>query len=250
VVDIDALDYNDPLLCSDYISDIYKNMLKQEKRCTLDPDYMTGQPVITKGMRAILLDWLVDVHLRYNFHPESLYLTTYIIDRYLQTTQVNRKKLQLVGIAAFYIAIKYEEIFLASTDDLLYLTENSYEINEFIQMEAKILKALDFSLSRPTSIHFLRRISKAASADIEQHTFARYLTEIALIEYSLLSYLPSQIAAAASLISLKIFDKSWTPTLQYYSSYSEDSLKPVARQIAKLAWKSWTSKYQVRKCIV
>lgn len=32
VVDIDALDCNDPLLCSDYICDIYRNMLQQEVR--------------------------------------------------------------------------------------------------------------------------------------------------------------------------------------------------------------------------
>jgi hypothetical protein len=34
-------------------------------------------------MRAILLDWIVDVHNKYKMVPETLQLTVQIIDRYL-----------------------------------------------------------------------------------------------------------------------------------------------------------------------
>ena len=47
-------------------------------------------------MRAILVDWLVDVHLKFKLMPETLFLTTNLIDRFLEAKQVTRKHLQLV----------------------------------------------------------------------------------------------------------------------------------------------------------
>jgi cyclin B len=44
-------------------------------------------------MRAILVDWLIGVHLKFKLVPESLYLTVNLIDRYLEKEQVNRQKL-------------------------------------------------------------------------------------------------------------------------------------------------------------
>ena len=61
-------------------------------------------------MRAILIDWLIEVHQRLMLMPETLYLTVYIIDQYLSMETVRRKDLQLVGVSAMLIACKYEEI--------------------------------------------------------------------------------------------------------------------------------------------
>lgn len=54
-------------------------------------------------MRAILIDWLVDVHLKFKLMPETLYLTTNLIDRFLETKQVTRKHLQLVSFLLYYL---------------------------------------------------------------------------------------------------------------------------------------------------
>lgn len=62
-------------------------------------------------MRAILIDWLVEVHLKFKLVPETLYLTVNLIDRYLERVEVMRDKLQLVGVTAMLIASKYEEIY-------------------------------------------------------------------------------------------------------------------------------------------
>lgn len=35
-------------------------------------------------MRAILIDWLVDVHLKYRMIPETLFITVSLIDKYLE----------------------------------------------------------------------------------------------------------------------------------------------------------------------
>lgn len=73
-------------------------------------DYMGLQTDINTKMRSILIDWLIDVHRKFELMPETLYLTVNIIDRYLSTRIVSRRELQLVGISSMVIASKYEEV--------------------------------------------------------------------------------------------------------------------------------------------
>ncbi len=44
---------------------------------------MDKQIDINEKMRAILIDWLIEVHLKFKLVAESLYLTINLIDRYL-----------------------------------------------------------------------------------------------------------------------------------------------------------------------
>ena len=90
-------------------------------------------------MRSILVDWLIEVHLKFKLVPESLYLTINIIDRYLEKEQVNRQKLQLVGVTAMLIACKYEEIYPPIVKDFVYITDNAYTKEEILEQERKML---------------------------------------------------------------------------------------------------------------
>jgi cyclin B len=69
------------------------------------PNYTEKQADINERMRSILVDWLVDVHLKFKLRSETLFLTVHIIDRYLSKEQTTRNKLQLVGVTAMLIAI-------------------------------------------------------------------------------------------------------------------------------------------------
>lgn len=73
-------------------------------------DYMDNQLEINVKMRMILMDWLIEVHRKFELMPETLYLTVNIVDRYLSMKVVRKRELQLVGISAMLIASKYEEI--------------------------------------------------------------------------------------------------------------------------------------------
>lgn len=66
--------------------------------------YMKKQPDITHSMRAILVDWLVEVGEEYKLQNETLYLAVNYIDRFLSSMSVLRGKLQLVGTAAMLLA--------------------------------------------------------------------------------------------------------------------------------------------------
>ena len=73
-------------------------------------------------MRAILVDWILEVHHKFELMPETLYLTMYIIDQYLSLQPVLRRELQLVGVSAMLIACKYEEIWAPEVHRKLFIS--------------------------------------------------------------------------------------------------------------------------------
>ena len=68
-------------------------MLKTEKDFISRGGYMTKQSDINEKMRAILIDWLIEVHLKFKLLPETLFLTVNLIDRYLEKEDIPRTKL-------------------------------------------------------------------------------------------------------------------------------------------------------------
>ncbi|XP_074850364.1 G2/mitotic-specific cyclin-B1 [Carettochelys insculpta] len=233
VKDVDADDGADPNLCSEYVKDIYSYLRDLEKQQFVRQKYLAGQEV-TGNMRAILIDWLIQVQMKFRLLPETMYMTAAIIDRYLQDNSVSKNMLQLVGVTAMFIASKYEEMYPPEIGDFAFVTDHTYTKYQIKQMEMKILKALDFALGRPLPLHFLRRASKIGEVDLEQHTLAKYLMELSLVDYEMVHYPPSQIAAAAFCLSLKVLGGGeWTPTLQHYMTYTETALHPVMQHMAK-----------------
>ena len=108
-------------------------------------------------MRAILVDWLVDVNWKSNHQASTLWLCVNIIDRFLERVQVARTKLQLVGVTAFLLASKFEEIYPPEVMTCIALTDYHYEREEVLSMEKEILAAIDYQVCVPTGYHFLAR---------------------------------------------------------------------------------------------
>ncbi|KAJ8247889.1 hypothetical protein GJAV_G00251730 [Gymnothorax javanicus] len=233
VEDIDEGDADLPQLCSEYVKDIYAYLRTLEVQQSIRPHYMQGYE-INERMRALLVDWLIQVHSRFQLLQETLYMTIAIMDRFLQVQPVSRRKLQLVGVTAMLIASKYEETYAPEVGDFVYITDNAFTKAQIREMEMLILRDLDFQLGRPLPLHFLRRASKAGSADAEKHTLAKYLMELTLMDYDMLHYHPSEIAAAALCLSQLVLDgQKWSATQQHYSTYDEAHLRPIMQLIAK-----------------
>lgn len=103
---------------------------------------MEQQPEINDKMRAILIDWLIEVHLKYRLHTETLYITVRIIDMFLSKMAVSKGRLQLVGVAALFIAAKYEEIYPPEIKDFVFITDRAYSKEDVLEMEFMILSTL------------------------------------------------------------------------------------------------------------
>ena len=78
-------------------------------------------------MREILIDWLIDVHMKFKLKEDTLFIAINIIDRYLEIKPVSRLKLQLLGITSLFIACKYEEVYtVQKIKDLVYVCDQAY----------------------------------------------------------------------------------------------------------------------------
>ncbi|XP_040195759.1 G2/mitotic-specific cyclin-B1 isoform X2 [Rana temporaria] len=233
VKDVDEDDADNPMLCSDYVKDIYCYLRDLEAERAVRPDYLKGKE-ITGNMRAILVDWLVQVHLRFKLLQETMFMTVSILDRFLQVNPVPKKSLQLAGVSAMFIASKYEEIYCPTIGDFSFVTDHTFTKSQIRNMEMQILTILNFDIGKPLPLHFLRRASKIGEVDAALHTLAKYLIELSMVDYEMVHFPPSQVAAAAFCLSQKVLDGGeWTPTLQHYMGYSESSLIPVMRHLAK-----------------
>lgn len=109
ILDIDESDKDNHLAAVEYVDDMY-SFYKEVEKESQPQMYMHIQTDMNEKMRAILIDWLLEVHIKFELNPETLYLTVNIIDRFLSVKAVPKRELQLLGISALLIASKYEEI--------------------------------------------------------------------------------------------------------------------------------------------
>lgn len=233
VRDVDADDYNNPMLCSEYVKDIYKYLRTLEVEQNVRQNFLQGQEV-TGNMRAILMDWLVQVSIKFRLLQETMYMTVAIIDRFLQDNPVPKKQLQLVGVTAMFLAAKYEEMYPPEISDFAFVTDHAYTPAQIREMERNILKVLKFQLGRPLPLQFLRRASKIHEVTAEQHTLAKYLLELTMVDYDMVHFPPSMLASAALALTIKILDAGeWDATLTHYMDYTSESLVPAMAHIAK-----------------
>ncbi|KAL7527080.1 hypothetical protein ACHAXR_001786, partial [Thalassiosira sp. AJA248-18] len=223
-------------------------------------DYMSRQPHITIEMRRILMDWLLEVAEEYKLSTEALWLSVALVDRSLAcsyaaaaapgsndddddgTTATNtsdkkkeneksaaaaemivqKDKLQLVGCACTLLASKLIEITPPHVDDMVYISDKTYDRKEILAMEARVCNALKFNLNFRTPYHYVDRFLRAShvscesfsaggssyasfslssSANNPQNVLLKklvfYLLDLAVLEYKLVSKQPSLVTAAA-----------------------------------------------------
>jgi hypothetical protein len=207
IENMDIEDEGDPLMVSEYVYEILDYMKELELKTMPNPNYIDQQKELQWRMRGVLIDWLLEVHTRFHLLPETFYLTVNIIDRFLSCKVVQLERLQLVGITAMFIASKYEEVLSPHVGNFKHVADDGFSEQEILSAERYILATLNYDLSFPNPMHFMRRISKADNYDIQTRTLAKYLLEITLLDHRFLAFRPSVNAAASMHLARVILEK-------------------------------------------
>ncbi|KAF8591142.1 hypothetical protein K439DRAFT_1328105 [Ramaria rubella] len=224
---VDDIDAYDTTMVAEYADDIFEYMGVLEEESMPGERYVDGQGEINWEMRQTLVDWLLQVHLRYHLLPETLWIAVNIVDRFLTKRVVSLVKLQLVGVTAMFIAAKYEEILAPSVDEFVFMTENGYQKDEILKGERIILQTLDFRISSYCSPYsWVRKISKADDYDLQTRTLSKFLMEVTLLDYRFLRVKPSMVAAVGMYSARRMLGGDWNEAFVYHSGFIEAQLRP------------------------
>lgn len=248
IKDLDTEDLEDPLMVAEYATEIFEYLHDLECKTIPNPHYMNHQDDLEWKTRGILVDWLIEVHTRFHLLPETLFLAVNIIDRFLSEKVVQLDRLQLVGITAMFIAAKYEEVLSPHVENFKRIADDGFSEAEILSAERFVLGTLNYDLSYPNPMNFLRRVSKADNYDIQSRTVGKYLMEISLLDHRFMLYRPSHIAAGAMYLARLMLDRGeWVScatylspgipannltqdaTLAYYAGYTEEEVEPVVK---------------------
>lgn len=253
-IDDDDEDILDITMVTEYAPEIFNYLHELENKLLPNPNYMLIQDELKWEMRSVLIDWVVQVHSRFNLLPETLFLTINYIDRFLSKRKVSLSRFQLVGAVALFIAAKYEEINCPTVQEVAFMADNAYSIDEFLKAERFMIDVLEFDMGWPGPMSFLRRTSKADDYDYESRTLAKYFLEITIMDSKFVSSPPSWLAAGSHYLARKILNKgNWTELHVFYSGYTEVQLIPLAEVLlyncknAKTNHKAIFEKYQDRR---
>eukprot|EP00435_Cladocopium_sp_Y103_P014104 s1122_g3.t1 len=220
-----------------------------------------GQQDINGKMRAILVDWLVEVHMKYRLRPETLFLAVNLIDRYMSLLPVLRRRLQLLGVVAMFVAAKFEEIDPPKATDFVYITDNTYSKEELFQMECNMLSTLEFQVVAPTAAHFVNQFVKANSCENPRHAeVIKYIMELALLDLRMIRpwadgkvlhrHRPSHLVAAAVLLSNELFGRAmpWPEHMVQISRHTDAELRVCCEELRQLVRQAPSQQLQaVRK---
>ncbi|XP_047329930.1 cyclin-A2-1-like [Impatiens glandulifera] len=239
-------DDHNPLEVADYVEDIYHYYWAMEAQSQSLVNYMEMQVEITPQMRGILINWLIEVHLKFGLMQETLYLTVSLFDKFLSLVTMKRNEMQLVGLTVLLLASKYEDFYHPSVSDLIDIAE-SYTCDQMLAMEKLILNKLMFRLNIPTAYVFMLRFLKAAQSDSKLEHLSFYLCELCLVEYEALKFKPSLICASAIYVARRTMQivPAWNPLLENHTRYKETQLRDCARMILKFHKAIETSALQV-----
>uniref|UniRef100_A0A673GL77 G1/S-specific cyclin-E1 n=1 Tax=Sinocyclocheilus rhinocerous TaxID=307959 RepID=A0A673GL77_9TELE len=189
--------------------DVWNNLLRKDKLYLRDTHVMERHPNLQPNMRAILLDWLMEVCEVYKLHRETFYLGQDYFDRFMATQEnVLKTTLQLIGISCLFISAKMEEIYPPKVHQFAYITDGACTEDDILSMEIIIMKELNWSLSPLTPVAwlniymqmaYLKETAEVLMAQYPQATFVQIaeLLDLCILDVRSLEFSYDLLAASA-----------------------------------------------------
>ena len=139
---------------------LWNSMVKRSKKQAYNINFNkhnSNHPQVTPKMRAVLIDWLIDVCQVYQLHRETFHISLDFLARYMANTTkpIKRQTLQLVGVTSLFTASKLEEIHPPKAKDFAYVTDGACSIEQIKSFEMELCQTLNWNLQPVTAQSWL-----------------------------------------------------------------------------------------------
>ena len=197
-----------PLIVEEYFDEILYSLLKEEtefiSKQLINHNYLINEDnEISPEMRAMVVDWLLEVHQIFHFQEKCLFTTIQIIDKYLSKQNITIEQFQLLALTALNIASKQEEVEYPILDNFITISKNTLTKKEMITMENKVLSIIDYEILSPTILDFFQIYAAVCNLNPVEISQGLYIMNIILIDINMLKYRNSILAFAVLEIIAK-----------------------------------------------
>ena len=225
-------------LLDDYGGDIFKNIKKEEQLNTFDyssKDLFKLQDTkfFNEKNRGIIFQWLIKNNHNWKLNDDTIFMAMNIMDRYISKYKVKNSEFQLIGIASYFIASKYEDIYPQYLDELSKICNFIYTPDDIIKKEYEILSGLNFDILYNSSYKFLTFLHSICDKEnMKLFYLAQFILELSLENLEILEYSQCKRAMAALLLAKKIMKikKSWNDAKLYYN-YNENEIRNIQKKM-------------------
>ena len=194
----------------EYFNEYLETYCREEKTLEfkIKPNFMKFQKEVNSRMRAIIVNWMIEVHDRFKLLRDTLFLSVIIFDRYMSLiNNIDKNKLQLIGVTSLLIACKYEEIFSPEMRDFICILDREYEREDLMEQENNILKLLKFEVMYPSSSRYYEILRIEFGIEEKYYKYGDYLLELCLLDCRLSKYSQATIATTVCFMVLKLIQK-------------------------------------------
>ena len=194
----------------EYFNDFLETYCREEKTLEfkIKPNFIKNQQEVNCRMRAIIVNWIIEVHDRFKLLPDTLFLSIIIFDRYMSiVNNIDKNRLQLIGATSLLIACKYEEIFSPEIRDFICILDRAYEREDLMEEENNILKILKFEVTYPSALRYYEILRILFGIEEKYYKYGNFLLELCLLDCKFSKYMQAVIATTVCFIVLKLFQK-------------------------------------------
>eukprot|EP00985_Skeletonema_marinoi_P002936 scaffold1200_cov109-Skeletonema_marinoi.AAC.6 len=160
--------------------------------------------------RDKICEWCYNLVDHYELARESVSVAMNIVDRYVSSRFITPKTYTIVAVTAIHIAIKLVSPWKLRMNHLLDLCAGKYTAGDIASMELVILNALSWRVHPPSAFDFCGELIDSSFTESTPDALndlqdkARYLTELAVIDYFFITRKPSSVALASILVALEL----------------------------------------------
>ena len=171
--------------------------------------------------RQLLIEWMYFVVDYCNLQRQSVGAAAFYLDVAMSRNLIHtREQFQLAAATSLQLSLKTFDTAVIKLEKLVKLGRGSFTEDDIIDMELKILRALEWRLHPTTSYCFLRQYERLLPSTVTESTrhmideVTKLVSELALLDHRYNGYPQSVVAYAAMLMAMELIDSSNLPIQQ------------------------------------
>ena len=190
-----------------------------------------ASPDINYRMRAILVDWMMEVSKIFKLRTESFFASVVLVDSVIaRYSGLKTSELQLYGVTALWLAAKYHEIYPPDIGDVIFVCDNAFTAQQILEAEIIIFKIVGCNVNVPDMLQYLRVISNSSGSTTTSHNTAKGMLYLLSLRSTM--FLPSVVVSAVRWLLAIVYNEQYVNAFEVPRNVVTECVREVLERVS------------------